>query len=66
MKKARIINPFRLPHGWKKQVAVSLSVHPHTVSNALRRGDGDATYHRVVECATALYGKATKQSPQAT
>lgn len=60
MRTAKNTNPFRLlPHGWKKAAAQALGVHPHTVSNALRRGEGDATYRRIVECAAAMYGSTS-------
>jgi len=45
-----------LPHGWKKEVATLLGVHPNTVKNALNDGRGD-TYERVMKCAKEKYGK---------
>jgi len=32
--------PPLLPHGWKKEVALTLGIHPNTVSRALRSRNG--------------------------
>lgn len=48
--------PAVLPHGWKKEVAKLLGVHPNTVKNALIAGSGD-TYEKVMKCAKEKYGK---------
>ncbi len=48
--------PPLLPHGWKKEVALTLGIHPNTVSRALRSGKG-LTYMKIVRTAAAKYGK---------
>lgn len=47
--------PF-LPHGWKKEVARTLGVHPNTVSRALRSRKG-LIYMKIVRTAAAKYGE---------
>jgi len=47
--------PTFLPHGWKKEVAKALGVHPNTVTRSLKLGKGD-TYNRIVRAAAAKYG----------
>jgi plasmid maintenance system antidote protein VapI len=47
--------PF-LPHGWKKEVAKVLGIHPNTVTRNLKLGKGDV-YNRIVLAAAAKYGK---------
>ncbi len=48
--------PDFLPHGWKKEVAEVLGIHPNTVKNALRSGRG-LTYDRIKKVAIEKYGK---------
>ena len=48
--------PAILPHGWKKEVATTLGIHPNTVKNALISGNGE-TYERIMKCAKEKYGK---------
>lgn len=47
--------PF-LPHGWKKEIAKVLGIHPNTVARNVKRGRGDV-YHRIVLAAAAKYGE---------
>lgn len=47
--------PF-LPHGWKKEVARALGVHPNTIRNALSAGKGP-TYEKIVKTAAIKYGQ---------
>ena len=48
--------PPTLPHGWKGDVAETLSVHKNTITNALKAGKGE-TYERIMKCAKEKYGK---------
>ncbi len=48
--------PSLLPHGWKKEVALALGIHPNTVSRALRSGKG-IIYMKIVRTAATKYGK---------
>lgn len=48
--------PSILPHGWKKEVAQTLGIHPNTVSRALRSQKG-ITYTKIIRAAAAKYGK---------
>ncbi|RNC65755.1 AraC family transcriptional regulator [Proteiniphilum sp. X52] len=48
--------PSLLPHGWKKEVALALGIHPNTVSRALRSRKG-GTYIRIIRTAVAKYGE---------
>lgn len=45
-----------LPHGWKKEVAMVLGVHPNTISRALHSGKG-ITYMKIIKTAAAKYGE---------
>jgi len=45
-----------LPHGWKTEVSTLLNIHPNTVTNALKAGEGD-TYERIMKTAKEKYGK---------
>ncbi|MDD4592807.1 MAG: hypothetical protein PHG06_20635 [Parabacteroides sp.] len=47
--------PF-LPHGWKKEVAKVLGIHPNTVARNVKRGKGEV-YNRIVLAAAAKYGE---------
>lgn len=48
--------PTFLPHGWKKEVAKMLGIHPNTVMRNLKRGKGNV-YNRIVLAAAAKYGE---------
>lgn len=48
--------PDFLPHGWKKEVAMTLGIHINTVTNALKTGRGE-TYERIREEAILRWGK---------
>lgn len=48
--------PSILPHGWKKEVALTLGIHQNTVSRALSSGKG-ITYMKIIKTAAAKYGK---------
>ena len=48
--------PTFLPHGWKKEVAQALGVHPNTIKYALHAGNG-LTYNKIVKTAIEKYGK---------
>lgn len=48
--------PAFLPHGWKKDVALTLGIHPDTVKRNLKAGKGDM-YDKIVRAAAAKYGK---------
>jgi len=61
MQKLHLEMPPVLPHGWKKEVAALLGVHPNTVKNALNEGQG-ATYERIMKCAREKYGKPKTQT----
>jgi DNA-binding transcriptional regulator YhcF (GntR family) len=50
--------PF-LPHGWKKEIAKVLNLHPNTVKRALQAGKG-LNYDKIVKAATEKFGKPTK------
>jgi hypothetical protein len=47
--------PDFLPHGWKKEVAGVLGIHPNTVNHALKSGKG-MTYERIKKVAIEKYG----------
>ncbi|MEA4981450.1 hypothetical protein SDC9_169675 [bioreactor metagenome] len=49
--------PIVLPHGWKKEVAETLGIHPNTVKTALKRGINDPTYKHIMKCAKEKYGQ---------
>lgn len=51
--------PLVLPHGWKKEVALTLGIHQNTVSRALRSGKG-FTYIKIVRTAAAKYGEKSE------
>ena len=44
------------PHGWKKEVAKAIGVHPNTIHRNLKRGKGDV-YDKIVRAAAAKYGE---------
>ncbi|MEA5129990.1 hypothetical protein [Proteiniphilum sp.] len=48
-----------LPHGWKKEVALALGIHPNTVSRALHSRKG-TNYIKIVKTAAAKYGEKIK------
>jgi len=48
--------PIFLPHGWKKEVANTLGIHPNTVKNALHMQKG-VTYDKIVKVAVEKYGQ---------
>ena len=52
--------PAFLPHGWKKEVAKVLGIHPNTVKNALQSGKG-LTYERIIKTASEKYGVFVKR-----
>lgn len=52
--------PPTLPHGWKTKVAETLTIHPNTVKEALKRGGEDPTYLRIMQTAKNMYGKPIK------
>ncbi|MFV0313460.1 MAG: hypothetical protein ACK5KN_17690 [Dysgonomonas sp.] len=47
--------PDFLPHGWKKEVARVLEIHPNTVKNAIRAGKG-GTFERIKKVAIEKWG----------
>lgn len=47
--------PDFLPHGWKKEVAVTLGIHINTVTNALKAGRG-INYERIKCVAINKWG----------
>lgn len=49
-----------LPHGWKKAVAGTLGLHINTITNNLKRGEGDI-YNRIMKTALEKYGIPTKK-----
>ena len=53
LKKATL--PAFLPHGWKKEVAKTIGIHPNTVKNALKAGKG-IYYDKIVKTAAEKYG----------
>ena len=48
--------PTFLPHGWKKEVAKVLGIHPNTVMRNIKRGKGEV-YDKIVRAAAAKYGE---------
>ena len=48
--------PAFLPHGWRKEVAAVLGIHPNTLKRNLQRGKGE-TYDKIVRAAAAKYGE---------
>ena len=48
--------PTFLPHGWKKEVAKVLGIHPNTVMRNLKLGKGNV-YNKIVRAAAAKYGE---------
>ncbi len=48
--------PIILPHGWKKDVAKILGVHPNTIQRHIKLGKGD-TYRKIVRAAELKYGE---------
>lgn len=48
--------PTFLPHGWKKEVAKILGIHPNTVMRNIRKGEGEV-YNKIVRAAAAKYGE---------
>jgi plasmid maintenance system antidote protein VapI len=52
--------PDFLPHGWKKEVAKALGVHPNTIKNNLQAKKG-ILYDRIVKTATEKYGISNSQ-----
>lgn len=48
--------PTFLPHGWKKEVAKILGIHPNTVMRNIRKGEGEV-YNKIVRAAAARYGE---------
>ena len=55
-KKLNLSLPPVLPHGWKKEVAKTLGVHPNTVRNNLIAGTGDG-YEKILKTCKEKYGK---------
>ncbi|MDX9747442.1 MAG: hypothetical protein RBT57_02975 [Paludibacter sp.] len=49
-----------LPHGWKKSVAATLGIHINTITNSLKRGEGEM-YNRILKTALEKYGIPTKK-----
>ena len=47
--------PEFLPHGWKKEVASVLGIHPNTVKNAIKSGKGN-TFERIKKVAIEKWG----------
>lgn len=52
--------PHFLPHGWKKEVASILGIHPNTVTNALKIGRGE-TYEKIKHVAITRWGKQEEE-----
>lgn len=52
--------PTFLPHGWKKEVALILGIHPNTVSRALHSRQG-ITYRKILKAVADKYGE--KKNP---
>lgn len=48
--------PQFLPHGWKKEVAAAIGVHPSTIHRNLMRGKGEV-YNKIVRVAAAKYSE---------
>lgn len=48
--------PTFLPHGWKKEVAKVLGIHPNTVMRNIKRGKGEV-YDKIVRAAAVKYGE---------
>lgn len=53
--------PDFLPHGWKKEVSVTLGIHVNTVTNALKAGRGK-TYERIKQVAIIKWGQREKDN----
>ncbi|MEA5128818.1 MAG: hypothetical protein VB074_11580 [Proteiniphilum sp.] len=54
--------PKFLPHGWKKEIAKVLDIHPITVKRSLEKGRGQM-YDRIVKAAAAKYGEKREVQP---
>ena len=50
--------PKFLPYGWKKITAMILGIHPNTVTNALKKGNG-TNYKRIKEIVIERWGKTS-------
>lgn len=48
--------PAFLPHGWKREVAGILGIHPNSLTRILRRRSGDL-YKRTIQVAKEKYAK---------
>ena len=53
-------SPTIFPHGWKSKVAQLLNIHPNTVKEALKRGENDPTYIKIMHTATQHYSTISK------
>jgi len=53
--KINMIMPPVLPHGWKKSVAATLGLHINTITNNLKKGEGEM-YERIIKAAKEKYG----------
>lgn len=48
--------PKFLPHGWKKEAAKALGVHPNTIRNAILAGRGEM-FEKVKKVAIEKWGE---------
>lgn len=53
LKKTKL--PEVMPHGWKKDTASLLHIHPNTVTNALKKGKGEM-YNKIMKTALEKWG----------
>ncbi len=49
--------PQFLPHGWRTEVAKSLNIHRNTVYKAIKRGEDDITYRKIIHVLEQKYGE---------
>lgn len=48
--------PLILPHGWKTATAKAIGVSINTITNNLKKGEGD-TYNKIIHTASQIYAK---------
>ena len=48
--------PTIMPHGWRVEIANTLGIHRNSVYNAIKRGESDPLYKKIMHTAAIKFG----------